>query len=135
MHDIAITETRIETVMAVAAGCGAGALDSGCEAGPDAFRRHWNSKVDSKHPQLDWLRMPESLCTDGAPFDTVVKSSRWLATTTELVAERGRRVLVIGGDHSCAIGTWSGVSNAVQHRGSLGLIWIDAHMDMHTPAT
>lgn len=41
---------------------------------------------------------------------------------------------VFGGDHSCAIGTWSGVSSVVCPE-SLGLIWIDAHMDAHTPET
>lgn len=42
---------------------------------------------------------------------------------------------VIGGDHSCAIGTWSGVYDAVHEKGDIGLIWIDAHMDAHTPET
>jgi len=40
---------------------------------------------------------------------------------------------VIGGDHSCAGGTWTGVARTVP--GALGLVWIDAHMDSHTPAT
>lgn len=43
--------------------------------------------------------------------------------------------VVIGGDHSCAIGTWSGVARATAGRGALGMVWIDAHMDSHTPAT
>lgn len=43
--------------------------------------------------------------------------------------------MVIGGDHSCAIGTWSGAAQAIASRGNLGLIWIDAHMDSHTPQT
>ena len=45
----------------------------------------------------------------------------------------GRLPCVLGGDHSCAGGTWSGVARALH--GRLGLIWIDAHMDSHTPAT
>ncbi len=50
---------------------------------------------------------------------------------------RGRLPCVLGGDHTCAGGTWSGVARALRHRGdgSLGLLWIDAHMDSHTPAT
>jgi arginase len=43
--------------------------------------------------------------------------------------------MVIGGDHSSAIGTWSGAFQAIKQRGSLGLIWIDAHMDSHQPKT
>jgi arginase len=40
---------------------------------------------------------------------------------------------VLGGDHSCAGGTWCGVARAVH--GDLGLVWVDAHMDAHTPGT
>ena len=42
---------------------------------------------------------------------------------------------MIGGDHSCAIGTWSAVAHANRLRGDIGLIWIDAHMDSHTYLT
>lgn len=47
----------------------------------------------------------------------------------------GRRFLVLGGDHSCAIGTWSGAFNALGGRGAMGLLWVDAHMDSHVPET
>lgn len=39
--------------------------------------------------------------------------------------------LVIGGDHSIAAGTWRGASR--QRSEPLGLLWLDAHMDAHTP--
>jgi arginase len=44
---------------------------------------------------------------------------------------------VLGGDHSCAGGTWTGVARALHEKGGgpLGLVWVDAHMDAHTPAT
>lgn len=43
---------------------------------------------------------------------------------------------VIGGDHSCAIGTWHGVLQYYQELNQeIGLIWVDAHMDSHTPKT
>src|SRR4051812_14057315 len=45
----------------------------------------------------------------------------------------GRLPCVLGGDHSCAGGTWSGVARTL--RGELGLVWVDAHMDSHTPRT
>lgn len=44
----------------------------------------------------------------------------------------GHLPLVIGGDHSSAIGTWSGIINALKAPRNFGLIWIDAHMDCHT---
>jgi len=43
--------------------------------------------------------------------------------------------LVLGGDHSVAMGTWPAVAGRVADRGALGLIWIDAHLDSHTTAT
>lgn len=42
---------------------------------------------------------------------------------------------VIGGDHSCAIGTWSGAYRGLGGEAPLGMIWIDAHMDSHLPDT
>jgi arginase len=42
----------------------------------------------------------------------------------------------LGGDHSVAVGTVSGMARALrQRKQSLGLIWIDAHPDMNTPET
>jgi arginase len=46
---------------------------------------------------------------------------------------QGRLPCVIGGDHSCAGGTWCGVARTID--ADLGLLWIDAHMDAHTPST
>ena len=51
------------------------------------------------------------------------------------IVKRGQTALVLGGDHSCAIGSWKGIAGALARRGPLGLIWIDAHLDSHTPET
>ena len=56
-----------------------------------------------------------------------------LAAAVAAARRRDRLPCIIGGDHSCAGGTWTGVARTL--RGSLGLLWIDAHMDSHTPAT
>jgi arginase len=56
-----------------------------------------------------------------------------LAAAVARARRHGRLPCVIGGDHSCAGGTWSGVARTM--RGALGLVWIDAHMDSHTPGT
>jgi arginase len=54
----------------------------------------------------------------------------------EKACKQGKVPLVLGGDHSVAVGTVSGVSRALRaKRQSLGLIWIDAHADMNTPET
>lgn len=58
-----------------------------------------------------------------------------LAAHTEELSRSGKRSIILGGDHSCAIGTWSGVATGLDPSGDLGLIWFDAHMDSHTPET
>lgn len=58
-----------------------------------------------------------------------------LARNVSHLMRQNEKFCVIGGDHSCAIGTWSGVYDAVHEKGEMGLIWIDAHMDSHTPET
>ena len=55
--------------------------------------------------------------------------------TKNIITTTGKPFLIMGGDHSSAIGTWSGAATALQARGTTGLIWIDAHMDSHTPET
>lgn len=48
----------------------------------------------------------------------------------------GEMPLVIGGDHSIAIGSISGAASFCRERDeTLGLIWFDAHADMNTPET
>ena len=57
-----------------------------------------------------------------------------LARSVEETLAGGAVPLVLGGDHSVAVGTVSGVSNFYRQREqSIGLIWLDAHADMNTP--
>jgi arginase len=67
----------------------------------------------------------------------VSKLCRLLASAVADALRRGRLPCVLGGDHSCAGGTWTGVARSLHAKGggSLGLIWVDAHMDAHTPGT
>ncbi|MGX2039330.1 ornithine--oxo-acid transaminase [Methylocaldum sp. MU1018] len=76
------------------------------------------------HPQ----RMPDQV-------PRVADLCRRLAGETESAVRAGEFFTVLGDDHSCAVGTWSGAAAALAERGPLGLIWIDAHMDSHIPET
>ncbi|MGE5644705.1 MAG: arginase [Acidobacteriota bacterium] len=59
-----------------------------------------------------------------------------LAEAVEDALTRGRMPLVIGGDHSIAIGTVAGLANHYRkEKKAAGLLWIDAHADMNTPQT
>lgn len=63
----------------------------------------------------------------------VVELNTQLAALTFDLVQQNKPFTVLGGDHSCAIGTWSGAAAALaQQNSELGLIWIDAHMDSHT---
>ncbi len=50
--------------------------------------------------------------------------------------EEGMTPLVLGGDHSLAVGSISGVSEFYRRQGQkIGVLWIDAHSDINTPDT
>lgn len=65
------------------------------------------------------------------------KLEQVLDRTAENVAEtlqRGAFPLVLGGDHSTAAGTIAGIKRAYPDR-RIGVVWIDAHADIHSPYT
>ena len=50
------------------------------------------------------------------------------------IMSRGHFPLVVGGDHSIAVGTVSGIAASCRREGKkLGLLWVDAHGDINTP--
>jgi arginase len=59
-----------------------------------------------------------------------------LADKVEASLEEGSIPIVLGGDHSIAIGSVAGLS-AYHHKNEhrVGVIWFDAHGDMNTPET
>ena len=59
-----------------------------------------------------------------------------IADRVEADCEAGRFPLVLGGDHAQAIGTISGLARHWKRQGRrVGVIWVDAHADMNTPAS
>jgi len=64
--------------------------------------------------------------------DTCRRQAAWVLEALE----EGSLPLVLGGDHSIAVGTVAGVSEYYRRQGKqTGLIWVDAHSDMNTPET
>ncbi|MBI2773174.1 MAG: arginase [Chloroflexi bacterium] len=55
-----------------------------------------------------------------------------LARVVEKIARAGSIPLVLGGDHSLAMGTLAGIAKAGRRP---GVIWVDAHGDINTPET
>src|SRR2546421_4585748 len=72
-------------------------------------------------PHAKYLKEITATCTKAA--DLVLKT-----------LEAGKVPMVLGGDHSIAVGTVSGVAEFYRRQEQkIGLIWIDAHTDMNTP--
>ena len=115
--------------------CGAGARDARCADGPEALRKGGIvSRLQRSGLDAAWsatLKPPSG--TDSLPAVCAVGAQ--LGRRTHDLVSRGRFPVVLGGDHSCAIGTWKGIARALAPLGPLGLVWIDAHMDAHTPET
>ncbi|MCA1012523.1 arginase [Halobacillus halophilus] len=62
-------------------------------------------------------------------LNEISEGSQSLAEEVDKVVEEGRFPLVLGGDHSIAMGTLAGIA---KHYENLGVIWYDAHGDLNT---
>jgi len=66
----------------------------------------------------------------------ILKTSKVWADKISTVLQKGEFPLCIGGDHSMAIGTISGIASFCKKNKMIpGVIWIDAHADMNTDKT
>lgn len=63
---------------------------------------------------------------------SVVKANKHLAMKVSHIVKQGKFPLILGGDHSIAIGTIAGLTT---HYKKLGVIWFDAHGDLNTAKT
>jgi arginase len=111
--------------------CGLGAPDPRCAEGPPALL---SRRPDGLAGRAEWADCFP--CEPGpSRLKGIAHSARLLAHGVHRALQDGGRVLVLEGDHAFAAGTWSGAAAACRRRGRLGLVWVDAHMDCHTPAT
>jgi arginase len=66
----------------------------------------------------------------------IARTCKRLAQQVETALAGGIFPLVLGGDHSVAVGTVAGVARHLRReQRKVGLIWVDAHADMNTPET
>jgi len=125
-----------QPLVLILAPSGSGAPNSGTQHGPQAIVAHadwpqFKLLFESVHfvkTKFSQSILPVRATLAVAQFNKVLKQRVLQVLRTQAMP------LLIGGDHSMAIGTWSAVS---QHLGDadLGLIWVDAHMDAHTRST
>jgi arginase len=134
---------RKVTVIGVPLDLGAGRR--GVDMGPSAFRV---AEIDQRiralgHEVHDAGDVAASIAETREPGDPRLKYLREIRETCELLRDRVRSVLreggfpvVLGGDHSIAMGTIAGL--AAHHRergGKIGLVWFDAHADANSADT
>jgi arginase len=120
-----------------------GAGRRGVDMGPSALRlAGLNEKIASLGYEVEDLGnivvdQPEILPVgrmNARYLPQIAHTCTRLAHMVEQAAGNGRVPLVLGGDHSVAMGTVAGMSGHFRKQGKkMGLIWIDAHADMNTP--
>lgn len=91
--------------------------------------------IQAIQAQLHWhpIITTETTARAEAALDEILKLNTQLAKLSYKATGEGKHFITLGGDHSSAIGTWSGVAAALEkEQKNLGLIWIDAHLDSHT---
>lgn len=122
-----------------------GAGRRGVDMGPSAIRIagvaerlralghtvHDEGDIPTKNPELQRIRneklkyLPE-----------IVRACTLLASKTEKIMHAGGFPLILGGDHSVAMGSIGGLASyAKKTRKKLGMLWVDAHGDLNTDAT
>ncbi|HEX8141740.1 MAG TPA: arginase [Pyrinomonadaceae bacterium] len=124
---------------------GFGASTAGVDIGPAAMRV---ARLNQRIAQLGYdvrdlgdmrIARPRSAAEPGDKLKYLIEISlacEELATEVRNILSAGELPVVLGGDHSIAIGSVSGVASYFRERGgALGLIWFDAHADMNTPET
>ncbi len=122
-----------------------GAGRRGVDMGPSAIRvASLNARLESLGYTVDDLGNVDVEQPETSPagagnalyLPQIARACKRLAEAAGRVISEGRMPLVLGGDHSVAVGTLSGVSRHFRRRRrKLGLIWVDAHADMNTPET
>ncbi|MCY9369893.1 arginase [Bacillus haynesii] len=122
-----------------------GQLRRGVDMGPSAIRcAGVNERLESLCQDIEDLGdmtigQREDEKEGGEPaseelrnLKAITKASAKLAETVDKIVASGVFPLVLGGDHSIAIGTLAGL---VKHYQNLGVIWYDAHADLNTKET
>jgi arginase len=140
-----MNEQTQKTVRIIGVPLDLGASRRGTDMGPSALRiaglgaalRRLGYKVareeDIPAPAME-TRTPEQ--RDARFKPEILEVCNNLSNKVRSILEANEFPLVIGGDHSIAMGTVAGVSAHYRDQGKkIGLIWFDAHGDMNTPSS
>jgi arginase len=138
-QDSPVTDGRRVAIIGAELELGAGRR--GVDMGPSAIRYAGLGErlASLEIPSQDWgnvhTQIPET--TDSGSHDarflTQIRATcERIAEQVRTAVESGLTPLVLGGDHSLAIGTIGALASL---HGPGGVLWFDAHSDLNTPAT
>ncbi len=128
-------------VAVVGAGLDLGAGRRGVDMGPSAIRYAGLAERITGLGRAceDWGDVEASIAGTadaGEPsaryLDAILRSCERVAALVTDAQEAGHLPLVLGGDHSVAIGSLGGMARAC---GPGGVLWFDAHADLNRPGT
>lgn len=111
-----------------------GGNHSGCAKGPATLRdsNEFNHSLKESGIQLNW----HTMLTANSQLDihpAIKQLCAQASTASQNFIQQKQPFLFFSGEHAYAMGIWQGVMAGLAKRGkTLGLIWIDAHMDAHT---
>ena len=119
-----------------------GAGTRGSDLGIDALEiAAINSGNDyfNRHKYIDVLTRNETIYNKNTNnfakrIEHVVEQCERVAAAVKVSLQKGYFPVVLSGDHSSALGTISGIQAAFPEK-KIGVIWIDAHSDIHSPFT
>ncbi|GAA4364660.1 arginase [Hymenobacter saemangeumensis] len=132
MKRIKLLEVRSELGAGTrGASMGIDALRVAClNKGSDYFRR-FNSVVV---PDLNHVLFDRNHFLYAKHIDSIYTVQKAIANAVEQTLRFGEFPLVLAGDHSNANATIAGIKATYPHK-TLGVVWIDAHADIHSPYT
>lgn len=101
------------------------------------LRLHWQQVGDADNAAPSTTTAKDKLENSKQLENHLAAINDQLSSRVRELIRTGQRFLVVGGDHSIAMGTWSGALAACRERNKgrvqrFGLLWIDAHLDAHS---
>jgi len=132
-------------IILIGAPIDSGQQRAGCLMGPAAYRVAGLAREISNeaHSVEDWgdltlPDLPDVTCTNPAVHH-LAETVAWSETLMDRVDDalsKGGLPIIMGGDHSLALGSAAGAAAYAKRQGRpLYLLWLDAHSDFHTPLT
>ena len=132
MKRVKLVEVRSELGAGTrGASLGIDALRVAClNQGSDYFRRYNSVAV----PDLNYVLFEKTHFPLAKHIDSIYAVQKGIASAVEQTLRFGEFPLVLAGDHSNSNATIAGIKAAYPQK-TLGVVWIDAHADIHSPYT